>query len=158
MGLCGTKRVQKWDPEENDGNVEWMADYDGMMAQMIKDDADPDQWELDLAQDGLMNPPFNKTGDLEFGPHTRRRKEMWWKFKKGVWSARVKGDQSEAVLKKLATKILGTSPYLQMRAQQWLNKQKSQDVDVGEETEKAVSNNSVGGSDTESSKYAVTNE
>jgi hypothetical protein len=44
MGLCGTKRVQKWDPEENDGNVEWMADYDGMMAQMIKDDADPDQW------------------------------------------------------------------------------------------------------------------
>ena len=124
MGLCGTKHIIKWAPEEDDGKTAWMEDYDGMMAEMIADDLSPDQWELDLAQENLMNPPFTKEGDLTGGPHKHQRIKMWSQYKQAVHA--MKGDRSDGLLKTAAMTKLGSSPYLQMRAKQWMNKLKEQ--------------------------------
>jgi len=124
MGLCGTKHVIRWAPEEDDKNLSWMEDYDGMMAEMIKEDASPDQWELDLAKEGLMNPSFFKKGDLGHGPHATKRKLMWFQFKKGVHQ--MGGDRTDAMLKTVGMTKLGSSPYLQMRAKQWMDKLKKE--------------------------------
>jgi hypothetical protein len=117
---CIKSKTMKWEPEDDDNNLAWMEDYDGMMSQMMKEDANPDQWELDLAREGLMNPSFDKPGDLKGGPHRRKRMKMWFKFKQAVNT--LNGDRSEAALKTIGTEILGTSGYMQMRCQQWIVK------------------------------------
>jgi hypothetical protein len=153
MGLCGSKQTIKWQPLEDDNQTSWMEDYDGMMAQMIEDDASPDQWELDLAKEGLMNPNFSLPTDLKFGHNKTRRSKMWFEFKKAIHG--LKGDRSDGMIKTVATVKLGASPYLQMRAKQWMDKLKKQIVN----TKNLVSNRRASTQDGHSqSKYAAAME
>lgn len=131
MGLCGSKKLNEWRPLEDDKNISWMEDYEGMVARMIEEegeDASPNQWELDLAKkEGLMNPKFSLSSDLEFSDHERKRKEEWARFKKAVHG--LKGDRSDEKIKAAAMKNLA-SPYLQMRAKQWMDKLKNQKLNT----------------------------
>ena len=157
MGLCGSKKLNEWRPLEDDKNISWMEDYEGMVARMIEEegeDASPNQWELDLAKkEGLMNPKFSLSSDLEFSDHERKRKEEWARFKKAVHG--LKGDRSDGMIKTVATVKLGASPYLQMRAKQWMDKLKKQIVN----TKNLVSNRRASTQDGHSqSKYAAAME
>ena len=128
MGLCGSKHIIKWAPDDDDKDTAWMEDYDGMMQQMIASDASPDQWELDLAQEGLMNPTMKKKGDLKYGHTKQQRVAAWFKFKKAVHQ--LNGDRSEDLIRTLAMTKLGASPYLQMRAKQWMELLKQQKLEL----------------------------
>ena len=143
MGLCGTKQSIKWAPDDDDKDTAWMEDYDGMMQQMIASDASPDQWELDLAQEGLMNPIMDKKVDLT----------AWFKFKKAIHQ--LKGDRSEDVIRTLAMTKLGASPYLQMRAKQWMELLKQQKLELEADMKNRRANTEGDGQSTTGSKYAA---
>jgi hypothetical protein len=128
MGGCGTKRFIKWAPEDDDNDTAWMEDYDEMLQQMIANNASPDQWEIDLAQkEGLMNPRMEKDGDLLYGHTQQQRGVAWFKFKKAIHH--LNGDRSEDLIRAAAIKKLGASPYLQMRAKQWMDFLKQQKLE-----------------------------
>ena len=133
MGGCGTKEL-RWAPAVDDGNVKWMIDYEAMIADMVKRDVSPEQWELDLGKKVfLCNPPWEKKGDLEHGPHIHARQEIWSTFKKDVHKIEddceqllKHGEDPIETIKHFAALHLSTSPYMQMRAQQWMTHLKEQ--------------------------------
>jgi hypothetical protein len=154
MGLCGTKQIIRWAPEEDDGNLGWMEDYDGMMADMIKHDLSPAQWELDLAQEGLMNPPWNKALDLQHGPHRSKRIALWSKYKDAVHKLGV--DRSDGMLKTAGMTQLGSSPYLQMRSKQWMDRLKREAAEAKNMNRR--SSTAIAGAPSSPSKYLAAME
>ena len=71
---------------------------------------------------------YEKKGDLKYGHTKQQRVAAWFKFKKAVHQ--LNGDRSEDLIRTLAMTKLGASPYLQMRAKQWMELLKQQKLEL----------------------------
>jgi len=142
MGGCGTKELC-WAPTIDDGNVKWMIDYDAMIAEMVKRDVSPEQWELDLGKKVfLCNPPWEKEGDDPYGPHKHLRQQMWSTFKRDVHKIENDceqllkyGEDPTETIKHFASLHLAKSPLMQMRVQQWMTHLKEQREQLAQDLE-----------------------
>ena len=86
MGCAASsKKLVIWKPDDDDGNTAWMEDMDAYMVQFMEDEGKtPTGLEANAAALGLLDPPFDSEGDLEFGPMRGRRKDEWSAYKKAL--------------------------------------------------------------------------
>ena len=93
-GASGKQGPVVWDPQPDDGNTAWMEDIDAYMKKYTERGwKSPTGAEANAAALGLLDPPFEAEGDLEFGPMPERREKEWAKFKETLvkdWAKRSK--------------------------------------------------------------------
>ena len=182
MGLCVSAKVRNrvaaaaskpWAPMDDDGDSSWVGDMDTYMKNMQMDFNDTNihggqskykettTAETNLIQLGLTDPNFHKDTDLEGGPMSSRRKQMWRAFRKQLAAASMKDNEAhlkalrkasettaadilekqlasrqmpgcDELARKIGQSVLEDSPYLQMRVEQWIKVYKENQATVPE--------------------------
>ena len=143
---CGkNKYVAPLDALEDDGNYEWCNDLDTFM-QVVMNQGEvfgiPSESTMEMASRGLLDCPFEND----------KQKQSWYVFRDKLWkdcSSKKSSDSSStstkkndnnkednnflpfSMVKNIATKYLGHSPYLLMRANQYMVNKYGEDTVYG---------------------------
>lgn len=128
-----TKKV--FTPLDDDGQTDWIEDYDSFMSRVYNSSEAPSTADLELASFGLLDPPFNSTGEAKRWKAYKLLVWKEWKDKpraqdnslpadgdedsSGWLSARTgTGGPSGDLVRELAKSL---PALLQMRVQQYIN-------------------------------------
>eukprot|EP00943_MAST-04B_sp_MAST-4B-sp1_P006553 g6553.t1 len=141
--ICpGNKNVAPMEPLDDDGDYVWCDDLDSFMQVfMIQGDifGIPAEAGIEMASRGLLDCPFEN----------EKQKESWYIFRNKLWEVCSSADSSKPAtistenseegkfklpyltVKKFVEIYLGHSPYLLMRANQFMVKKYGEDVVYG---------------------------